>query len=234
MPLWIGTSGFQYPEWKGKFFPEKLPTAKMLTYYAERLSSTEINYTFRSLPTAKTVARWAEETPENFRFSLKAPQRVTHFAKLKDCGEIMQVFANAAAGLGSKLGPVLYQLPPTFKVDAPRLADFLASLPPGLRSAFEFRHDSWHTDEVFGILQAKNAALCLAESEDGKTPRVVTSDYGFLRLRRVDYTDDEIVEWTSFIRTQSVWKEAFVYFRHEENCVGPGYAAVMQKAYGEG
>lgn len=229
MHLWTGTSGYQYPEWLGKFFPEKLATAKMLKFYGERLSSTEINYTFRSLPTAKTIERWKAETPADFRFSLKAPQRVTHFAKLKDCGEIMQVFANAAAGLKEKLGPVLYQLPPTFKADAPRLADFLASLPPGLRAAFEFRHESWHTDEVFGILKAKNAALCQAESEDAVTPKVVTADFGYLRLRRADYAPDQITAWREWVQAQSgTWQDAYVYFRHEETCVGPGYALQMR------
>lgn len=232
MNVWLGISGFQYPEWKGKFYPEKLSTARMLTYYAERLSSTEINYTFRSLPTANTVARWVDETPASFRFSLKAPQRVTHFAKLKDCGEIMSVFAQACANLGAKLGPVLYQLPPSFKADPPRLADFLASLPPGLGAAFEFRHDSWHTDEVWGILRARNAALCLAESEDGTTPREITADFGYLRLRRTDYTPAQLAEWADFLRAQNGWREAFVYFRHEENCVGPGFAAGLREHLG--
>ncbi|MBS0661193.1 MAG: DUF72 domain-containing protein [Verrucomicrobia bacterium] len=233
MKIWLGISGFQYPEWKGKFYPEKLSTARMLTYYAERLSSTEINYTFRSLPTANTVARWVDETPADFRFALKAPQRVTHFAKLKECGEIMSVFAQACANLGAKLGPVLYQLPPTFKADAPRLADFLASLPPGLRAAFEFRHASWHTDEVFSILRQHRAALCLAESEDGMTPREVTADFGYLRLRRTDYSAADLAGWAAFLQAQAGhWQDAFVYFRHEETCVGPGFAAGLKAELG--
>lgn len=161
---WIGTSGFQYPEWKGKLYPENLSKAKMLTHYATQFNSTEINYTFRSIPSAKTIQRWYDETPAGFRYSLKAPQGVTHFAKLKDCGDVMAQFFQSVSGLGDKLGPVLLQLPPTFKVDAERLRTFLASVSPAQKSrrakstqnsrrlAFEFRHDSWFTDDVYGIL----------------------------------------------------------------------------------
>lgn len=225
MKTWIGTSGFQYKEWKGSFYPEKMSLPKMLAYYASEFNTTEINYTFRSLPSEKTIARWKEETPAEFRFSLKAPQRVTHFAKLRKCGDAMNEFRQAVKGLGNKLGPVLFQLPETFKGDAVLLSEFLAALPKGFRAAFEFRHESWFTDEVFNALAAKNAALCLAESEELATPRVATADFGYLRLRRGSYTAREIKNWADFIQDQSArWREAFAYLKHEDTAAGTGFA----------
>ena len=225
MNTWIGTSGFQYKEWKGSFYPEKLSLPKMLAFYATQFNSTEINYTFRSLPSEKTIARWMDETPDNFRFSLKAPQRVTHFAKLRKCGEAMNEFRQAVKGLGKKLGPVLFQLPETFRGDAVLLQEFLSSLPKGMHASFEFRHESWFNDEVFEALAAKNAALCLAESEELVTPRVATADFGYLRLRRASYTAREIQNWANFIREQSrKWKEAFAYLKHEDTAAGTGFA----------
>jgi uncharacterized protein YecE (DUF72 family) len=225
MKTWIGTSGFQYKEWKGSFYPEKLSPPKMLAFYAGVFNSTEINYTFRSLPSDKTIARWSDETPDDFRFSLKAPQRVTHFAKLRKCGDVMNEFRQAVKGLGKKLGPVLFQLPETFKGDAVLLSEFLASLPKGLQAAFEFRHESWFTDEVFEALAARNAALCLAESEELSTPRVVTADFGYLRLRRDGYTDKQLRDWADFIQAQSAkWSETFVYLKHEDTAAGTGFA----------
>ena len=235
MKTWIGTSGFQYPEWKGKFYPEDLSTAKMLTFYAGVFNTTEVNYTFRSIPSEKTIDRWCSETPEQFRFSLKAPQRVTHFAKLRDCGEVLKVFFEAVKGLGEKMGPVLFQLPPTFKCDAGVLREFLSAIPKGMRVAFEFRHESWFSDEVFGVLSGANAALCLAESEDITTPRVVTADFGYLRLRRLDYTASDIKNWARFLEKESkTWPEVFAYFKHEETCVGPGFAKALVKALAHG
>jgi uncharacterized protein YecE (DUF72 family) len=225
MNTWIGTSGFQFKEWKGSFYPEKLSQPKMLAFYATVFNSTEINYTFRSLPSAKTIDRWKDETPADFRFSLKAPQRVTHFAKLRKCGDAMKEFRQAVKGLGKKLGPVLFQLPETFKGDAALLGDFLATLPKGLSAAFEFRHESWFTDEVFEALAASNAALCLAESEELSTPRVATADFGYLRLRRDNYTAREIKNWAEFIQCQPAkWREVFAYLKHEDTAAGTGFA----------
>ena len=233
MQSWIGTSGFQYPEWKGKFYPEDLSTAKMLAFYAAVFGTTEVNYTFRSLPSAKTIERWKIGTPDGFRFSLKAPQRVTHFAKLRNCRAVLDTFFKAVKGLDEKLGSVLFQLPPTFKADVPVLRDFLRSLPKGMRAAFEFRHESWFTDEVFDVLSKRNAALCIAESEDLKTPARVTANFGYLRLRRKDYKPSELKKWAKFVSEQSkAWPEAFVYFKHEETCVGPGFAKAFSKALG--
>jgi len=231
MKTWIGTSGFQYPEWKGKFYPEKMSPAKMLAFYAAEFRSTEVNYTFRSMPSAKTIDRWGDETPEDFRFSLKAPQRVTHFAKLRNCGDTLNHFHDAVKGLGTKLGPVLFQLPPTFKADAVLLGEFVQALPKGLRAAFEFRHESWFTDGVFDTLAEANAALCVAESEDLATPRIATADFGYLRPRRLDYRQGDIRDQARFIREQEgKWSEVFVYYKHEETAAGPGFAKALKEA----
>ncbi len=225
MNLWIGTSGFQYAEWKGTFYPEDLAAAKMLRFYSERLTSTEINYSFRRIPSAKTIDGWWKGTPENFRFSLKAPQRVTHWQKLRDCGETLRFFHGVICDLEKKLGCVLFQLPPTFKKDAAVLEAFLADLPEGLRCAFEFREASWLCDEVFSLLRGKNAALCLAESEKLSTPDIATANFGYLRLRREDYVAADMDRWAEVIRAHAAgWSDAYIYFKHEESGVGPRFA----------
>jgi uncharacterized protein YecE (DUF72 family) len=230
MNSWIGTSGFQYPEWKGNFYPEDLPTAKMLPFFAERLASTEINYTFHRIPAAKTITNWNELTPARFRFSLKAPQKITHFSRLRDCADTMRYFHDVVSSLGEKLGPILFQLPPNFKKDTLLLADFINSLPEGMRAAFEFRHASWFEDEVFEALKRRNVSLCIADTEDLATPRIATADYGYLRLRREDYTEDDVGSWTEFVRGQGErWSDAFVYFKHEEAGIGPKLATQMMK-----
>jgi len=232
MNLWVGTSGFQYPEWKGAFYPEKMPASKMLPFYAEHFATTEVNYTFRRIPAEKTVVAWSDVTPEQFRFAFKAPQRVTHFAKLRDCAEVLRIFHNAIAVAGQKLGPVLFQLPPSFTKNVDVLRAFLADLPAGMRAAFEFRHNSWFDEVVFETLRAANAALCIAENEELATPAVATADFGYLRLRREDYTQAQVEDWTKWIREQAAqWSGAFVYFKHEERCVGPGFAKQMQAAW---
>ena len=229
MTTWIGTSGFQYPEWKGKFYPEKMPASKMLGYYAERFSSTESNYTFRSIPSEKTILKWAENTPLHFKFSFKAPQRITHFSKLRECKEILGVFHQPLSLAGDKLGAVLFQLPATFHRDVDVLRSFLADIPQGMRAAFEFRHESWFDDSVFEALRAANAALCLAENEELATPPIATADFGYLRLRREDYTPAQIKKWARYVQgQQTAWREAFIYFKHEERAVGPEFARQMQ------
>ncbi|MFL6514202.1 MAG: DUF72 domain-containing protein [Chthoniobacterales bacterium] len=235
MDIWIGTSGFQYAEWKGNFYPEDLPTAKMLPFYAERFNTTEINYTFHRIPAAKTIDNWRALTPEKFRFALKAPQKITHWSKLRDCADTMRYFHDVTSNLGTKLGPVLFQLPPTFKKDVVLLAEFVNCLPTGARAAFEFRHDSWFGDDVWGALQSCNVALCIAETEDFVTPNVVTADYGYLRLRREDYVTRDVVRWAEFIREHSQrWKDAFVYFKHEEAGIGPRLGREMMELLGNG
>lgn len=220
---WIGTSGFQYPEWKGKFYPENVSAAKMLSYYAEHFSSTEINYSFRRIPSPETLAKWAAATPKKFAFSFKAPQRITHFARLVDCGETLSIFADALTAIKGKLGVTLFQLPPQFKEDLPRLEAFLAILPPKLKCAFEFRDSSWFNDRVFSALQRHNIALCIAENDELVTPPVATASFGYLRLRREDYTGPQLNKWSKFVLAQK-WRDSFIHFKHEENAIGPKFA----------
>jgi uncharacterized protein YecE (DUF72 family) len=229
----VGTSGFQYTAWRGTFYPEKFPPAKMLSFYAERFLTTEINYTFYRIPSGKTMGVWDSATPELFQFGLKAPQKVTHIAKLRNCEELMGIFQRVILGLGSKLGPVLFQLPPNFKKDAALLNEFLGSLSSGIRVAFEFRHVSWLDDEIFALLRDHKAALCIAETSDFAIPSVVTTDFGYLRLRREDYKQEDIVRWAKFLETQEkIWSHAFVYFKHEDSGIGPQLAAQLIKELG--
>lgn len=228
MKAWVGTSGFQYPEWRGTFYPEKMPPAKMLPFYADRFSTTEINYSFRRIPSAGTIEKWVDLTPSPFRFSLKAPQKVTHWSKLRGTADTVDYFFSVVSALGPKLGAVLFQLPPHFPKDVLLLREFLAGLPRAMRPAFEFRHPSWFHDEVFAALRAGNAALCVAESRDLKTPFAATADFGYLRLRREDYTRPQLARWARQINEQKgSWTDAFVYFKHEEGGVGPAFAKRM-------
>ena len=229
MNFWIGTSGFQYSEWKGNFYPEDLPTAKMLLFYAERFATTEINYTFHRIPAPKTIENWKQLTPDNFRFSLKAPQKITHWSKLRDCADTLDYFCKVISGLGERLGPVLFQLPPTFKKDADVLSSFLREL-PSTRAAFEFRHESWFNDEIYELLKSRNIALCIADTETIETPKTITANYGYLRLRREDYQRIDVERWAKFVREQEAdWQHVFVYFKHEESGIGPKLAQQMMQ-----
>ena len=228
MELWIGTSGFQYAEWKGTFYPEDMPTSKMLPYYAERFATTEINYSFHRIPSGKTIEGWFKATPDRFKFSLKAPQKVTHWAKLRNCGDTLRFFHQVICDLETKLGCVLFQLPPTLKKDAPLLEAFLADVPDGMRCAFEFRDPAWFSDDVYELLKRTNAALCVADSEKVATPAIATADYGYLRLRREDYQDVDIARWADAVRARAAhWSDAFVYFKHEASGIGPKFAKQM-------
>lgn len=199
----------------------------MLPFYAERFSTTEINYTFHRIPAPKTIDNWRALTPENFRFALKAPQKITHWSKLRDCEDTLEYFCKVVTGLGDKLGPVLFQLPPTFKKDADLLSSFLREF-PDMRAAFEFRHDSWFDNEIFNLLKSRNISLCIADTADLATPQKITADYGYLRLRRQDYQQIDIQRWFQFVRDQKPsWKDAFVYFKHEESGTGPKLAKQM-------
>ncbi|PYL26010.1 MAG: DUF72 domain-containing protein [Verrucomicrobia bacterium] len=229
MKFWIGTSGFQYTEWKGNFYPEDLPAAKMLPFYAERFSTTEVNYTFHRIPAAKTIDNWKQLTPDNFRFALKAPQKITHWSKLRDCADTLDYFCKVISGLGDRLGPVLFQLPPTFKKDADVLSSFLREL-PSTRAAFEFRHESWFNDEIYELLKSRNIALCIADTETIETPKTITANYGYLRLRREDYQGIDVERWAKFVREQEAdWQHVFVYFKHEESGIGPKLAQQMMQ-----
>jgi uncharacterized protein YecE (DUF72 family) len=231
--IWIGTSGFQYPEWKRKFYPASLSAKKMLSYYAEHFPTTESNYTFRTIPSAKALANWSVETPPNFRFTLKAPQAITHFKKLRECGEVLKNFWDAALTLEKKLGVILFQLPPYLPKDIPLLEDFLAALPREMKSAFEFRHESWITDEVFAGLRSKNSALCIADGEKVQSPIMATTDFSYFRLRDEGYTKMDIERWANTISEHAKCaKDVYVYFKHEESGVGPKFAAELMKLLG--
>jgi uncharacterized protein YecE (DUF72 family) len=222
----IGTSGFSYPAWRGSFYPDKFPPARMLGFYAERLKTVEINNTFYRMPKAEILRGWAEMTPPEFRFAPKAPQQITHRQKLVGSADAAAHFFAATAALGDKLGPTLFQLPPFLRKDLPRLVDFLALLPAGTRTAFEFRHVSWFADDVYAALRERGAALCLAEADDLSTPPIATAGWGYLRLRRTDYDDAALAVWVTRLREQlSPWSDAFIYFKHEDAGRGPKLAA---------
>lgn len=223
--IWIGTSGYNYPEWKGTFYPADLPASKMLAFYAARFPTVEINYTFYRLPTEKLVAGWAAGTPSPYKLTLKAPKRITHDKRLRDAGELLRVFCHVAGTLGDKLGVLLFQLAPNFTIDLAVFDAFLAELPPGAKAALEFRHPSWFDAAVYDRLRARNLALCIADSEKLSTPVVATANYGYFRLRDEGYDDADIVRWADTIRAhQDRWKDTFVYFKHEESGKGPEFA----------
>lgn len=225
MRTWVGTSGYNYPEWKGSFYPEKMPAAKMLPFYAAAFSTVEINYTFYRVPNEKTLAGWSRETPDGFRLTLKAPKRITHIAKLHDCADLLQYFLKTAGTLGPKLGAILFQLPPYLRKDLQVFDEFLALLPTGCCAAFEFRHASWMDAEVFARLRARNLALCIADSEKFSTPLEITADYGYFRLRDEGYTPEDLCRWAATIRTSAAaCSDVFVYFKHEEAGKGPQFA----------
>ena len=223
--IFIGTSGYNYPEWKGSFYPSDLPTSRMLSYYSERFSTVEINYTFYRLPSEKVVGNWGRGTPEGFAFTLKAPRRITHDARLRDCDDILQVFGQRARTLGPKLGVLLFQLPPSLRKDLEALDAFLDCVPPDLRVTMEFRHPSWHSEDVLQRLRDRNVALCIADSEKMTTPTEVTSDFGYFRLRDEGYQEEDIARWAGVISEHGPqWKDVFVYFKHEEQGIGPEFA----------
>jgi uncharacterized protein YecE (DUF72 family) len=220
----VGTSGYNYPEWRGTFYPEKFSTDKMLPYYAERFPTVEINYTFYRMPTEKLLTGWASATPDGFTFTLKAPRRITHDAKLQRCEDTLQAFCQTARTLGPRLATLLFQLPPTLKKDAPLLRQFVELLPDGTRAAFEFRHPSWFDAEVYDALRSRNLALCVADSEKLSTPVELTADYGYFRLRDEGYQQADIERWAGTIRGLPAAGDVFVYFKHEEQGLGPDFA----------
>src|SRR5256885_657232 len=224
MNLYVGTSGYSYKEWKGSFYPEDLPDKQMLRYYGERFRSVEINNTFYRMPKASVLEAWSQEVPGDFKFVLKAPQRITHMQRLKDTGDSMAFLLKTAAVLNDRLGPLLFRLPPYLKKDVPRLREFLPLVPRERRCGFEFRHESWFDEEVFALLREQQAALCIAQAEDGvEVPFVSTANWGYLRLRRPDYGDMELKAWGDRIRSQN-WGNAFIFFKHEDEGKGPQMA----------
>ncbi len=225
MNLLVGTSGYSYKEWKGSFYPEKIPAKEMLSYYAGRLSTVEINATFYRMPQKSMLENWKEQVTPAFRFSLKAPQRVTHFKRLKETEDETKYFFETAETLGDQLGVVLFQLPPNMKKDLPRLETFLQQLPATPRAAFEFRHPTWFDDDVLEVLKGRNLALVVSDTDDMPTTHIdKTADWGYLRLRRVNYSEENLSEWVRRINQQQ-WSDTFVFFKHEDEGTGPKLAA---------
>ena len=224
--LYVGTSGFAFPEWKGVFYPEGMRDKDMLAYYASRLPSVEINYTFRRSPAEKTMVTWREVTPDGFMFTLKAHQRITHTLRLRDAGEAVGLFLEKARLLGDRLGCALFQCPPTLKYDRDLLEGFLRTLPPELRAALEFRHASW--EEAKPILAERGVAWCVAETDDARftEPSLgATGGLVYLRLRREAYEDDELKAWAGRIgEALAGGADVFCYLKHEDGAAGPRWA----------
>jgi uncharacterized protein YecE (DUF72 family) len=229
MNFYVGTSGYSYKEWKGSFYPKDLAANAMLSYYGERLPAVEINNTFYRMPQVSILQNWRSQVPISFRFSLKAPQRITHFKRLKETDEEIKYFLDTASVLGDSLGVMLFQLPPNMKKDLPRLEGFLQSLPQTIRAAFEFRHPTWFDDEVLSVLKNNHRALCVSDTDDLPVNRIdSTADWGYLRLRRVEYGEALLSEWLERIKAQG-WTEAFVFFKHEDEGTGPKLASQFLK-----
>lgn len=232
--LFAGTSGWAYPSWKPDFYPAKLPSAKFLNHYASRLNTVEVNYTFRRFPTEKLLRGWIENTPATFQFAIKANQKITHVARLHDVAEFTSDFLRALQPLDEekRLGPVLFQLPPFLKCDVVLLKDFLSLLPRSLRTAFEFRHLSWFSEDVYAALREANAALCNAESEKLETPDVQTANFAYLRLRKAEYSAKERAALQERIATLSEKGDVYVYFKHEDTPEGAVHAESLLSAMG--
>jgi uncharacterized protein YecE (DUF72 family) len=230
MQLCVGTSGFSYKEWKGPFYPGDLPANRMLRYYAERLSSVEINNTFYRMPRASVLEGWAGQVPASFRFAIKASRRITHIKRLSQAGEETDYLLGRLEALGDRLGAVLFQLPPNLKCDPARLEDFLAHLAGRVPAAFEFRHPSWHeADEVPDLLRAHGAALCCADDEEQEGWLVATAPFAYLRLRRPGYAPAELARWAARLG-ETPCERAFVFFKHEDAGAGPRLAAAFGEA----
>ena len=232
MKLLAGTSGYSYKEWLGSFYPDKLPASEMLHYYAERFATVEINNTFYRMPAEAMLAQWSEQVPDRFTFTLKAPKRITHVLRLREAESHVAEFVRRAGALGSKLGVLLFQLPPFLKKDLPRLRDFLQLLPPGTRAAFEFRNASWQDEEVYETLRGCGAILCVTDTDEGDTPFVATSDWGYLRLRRTHYDDQELSAWVTRIAATAL-PQTYVYFMHEDDALGTRFAKRLNELWAE-
>jgi uncharacterized protein YecE (DUF72 family) len=223
MQVFAGTSGYSYQEWKGLFYPAELPAGEMLRFYGERFSTVEINNTFYRMPDETTLARWRDEVPGEFAFSLKVPRRITHDKRLREAEPDVAEFMRRASVLGGKLAVALFQLPPFFRKDVSRLSDFLGSVQTHRPVAVEFRHPSWQDDAVYDALRAHRATLCLADTDEGEPPLVATAEVGYLRLRRTQYDDRDLGAWAERI-SNLPWQRAYVYFKHEDEALGPKFA----------
>jgi len=233
----VGTSGYAYKEWKGSFYPAKLPAKDMLRFYGEQFHTVEINNTFYRMPNADVLTKWTETVPADFVFILKAPQRITHMMRLKEAADSLNYFFTTAKALGTRRGPTLFQLPPNFKRNDERLTQFLAWVPPDERVAFEFRHVTWYDDEVYALLRKHNVAMCISDVDDDEeiregselqTPWVATADFGYARLRRQDYSPEKLREVAAWVNGQK-FKDAFVFLKHEDGGKGPRFARDLIK-----
>lgn len=226
MNVLIGTSGYAYKFWKGNFYPDKIKAADMLAYYAEHFGTVEINNTFYRMPKADVVKRWADATPDDFRFVIKASRQITHNSRLRpSCSDALEFLLSSLEVLGDKLGAILFQCPPYLQKDVQRLRVFLALLPDPSRAVMEFRHDSWFDEEVYALLRETGTPMCIGDYEgerskitDGQTPIKKTAPWGYLRLRESEYDDAALQHWLGVMREH--WSKTFVFFKHEEN--GPG------------
>jgi uncharacterized protein YecE (DUF72 family) len=225
MNLFVGTSGYSYKQWKGHFYPEDISDKEFLKFYGTKLNSVEINNTFYRLPNESVMRNWGAQVPDEFCFSVKASQKITHIKRLSNVGDETEYLFRVARALGKKLGVVLVQLPPNLKKDVPRLEAFLKLLSGDVKVAFEFRHTSWFDDETFNLLRANNCSLCIADVDDDglQVPFVSTANWGYLRLRRENYTPAELKKWFKKVNEQD-WKNAFVFFKHEDEGIGPKLA----------
>lgn len=225
MKLRVGTSGYGYKEWRGIFYPEKIPPKEMLRFYGERLNAVEINYTFYHMPTEKVLSSWVGQVPEDFAFALKAPRVITHIKRLKDVGEEADYFfTTLSSALGPRLGAVLLQFPPYFHADRERLEGFLTLIPPAIRCAFEFRSPTWREEGIPEILADRDFSLCTADTDEAPIQEIVsTASWGYLRLRRSGYTGEDLSAWLERIRARR-WERAFVFFKHVDEARGPGEA----------
>ena len=228
--LRVGTSGYSYKQWKGSFYPAKLPDREMLGFYAKHFSTVEINHSFYRMPTESALANWAQSVPEGFRFALKANQQITHIKRLRDIESTLKRFLETASILndGDHLGPVLVQLPPNFKFDAALLEEFLSLRPPAFAFAFEVRHPSWYTEETYGLLRRHHTALCLAETDEQTPPDVLTTDFTYVRLRRENYTPKQLEVWRKrFDAWLAQGVDVYVYCKHEDEGRAPAYARTL-------
>lgn len=226
-PLYTGTSGFAYPSWKPGFYPAKLPSSQFLSHYALRLNAVEVNYTYRRIASAATFEKWIQSTPEGFLFLPKAHMKITHSLKLEDAEEFTRVFLESLEPLraAGRLGPVLFQLPPSFKIDAERLARFAGGLPRAVRAAFEFRNATWFEDGIYKVMTEANVGLCIAENENLETPHVLTADFVYLRLRKPDYSESELESISYRVgQYRSNGYPTYAIFKHEETPAGAVYA----------
>jgi uncharacterized protein YecE (DUF72 family) len=222
MPIWIGTSGFSYREWKPIFYPSDLPNDRFLSYYATRLNAVEIDSTFYRMPTPKSLDAWKEATPEDFRFGIKAPQKITHRERLAIPSEALVYLLGLLPRLGTHLGVVLYQLPPFFRRDLPRLATFLQTLPEAPRSAFEFRHPSWFDGETYDLLEKHGVALCINDNDEFECPHRLTAKHTYVRLRRDRYSPEERAAWkTRLCSFERQGVDVFAFIKHKDNPEAP-------------